>query len=165
LGGFVSWCSGVAVIQKQQEPPLHLPQGHGGGDKGRRQDNPRQRVEYWKELLGYVDAAYVRKFGRHYAWNNLARKNLWNLARAYAAWEVMALWDLYLESECWWARQTGWSVYGMVRDVGRLMDDARLKSLATKHEEYLSKRGNGAPTKPIDVFNSLFSASACKLNL
>jgi hypothetical protein len=47
----------------------------------------------------------------------------------------MALWNLYLESASWWAQQTGWSVYGMVRDAGRLMEDAGFTRLAKKHEE------------------------------
>jgi hypothetical protein len=41
---------------------------------------------------------FRKKFGRHYPWNNLAGKNLWNLARGYSSWEVMALWGLYLEA-------------------------------------------------------------------
>ena len=57
----------------------------------------------------------------------------------------MALWDLYLAGESWWARQTGWSVYGMIR------------------EKQLAKQCHGRLTKPRDVFNSLFSPSACKL--
>ena len=104
-------------------------EGCGERPQGRRgrhhHANPRPRVEYWHELLAYIDSAYVKKFGRHYPWSNLARKNVWNLARVHCAWRVMALWDLYIESESWWARQAGWSVYGMVRDAGRLMDSSR----------------------------------------
>ena len=151
----------MAVIRKNQETPLHPP---CQGDKGLRHANERPRVEYWRELLAHIDAAYRKKFGRHYPWNNLVRKNLWNLARVHSAWGVMALWDLYLASESWWAKQTSWSVYGMIRDAGRLLDDSGLKKLAVKHEEYLAMRRAAAPTKPIAVFNSLFSASACKLN-
>jgi hypothetical protein len=114
------------------------------GRRGSRQANLKPHVEYWRELLAYIDAAYRKKFGRHYAWSNLARKNLRNLARVYSAWETMALWDLYLESESWWARKTGWSVYGMIRDQGRLMDDPRLKQLARKHQETLANNSPGA---------------------
>jgi len=31
-----------------------------------------------------------------------------------------------------------WSVYGMIRDVGRLMDDARFKQFSSEHEERLA---------------------------
>ena len=79
---------------------------------------------HWPELLAYVDSAYVRRFGRHYAWSTLARKNLWNLARVHSVWGVMTLWDLYLAGDSWWARQSRWSVYGMICDAGRLMDDS-----------------------------------------
>jgi hypothetical protein len=146
---------GVAVIQKHQEPPLHLPHGNGGGDKKRRQANQKQQVEYWRELLAYVDVSYRRKFGRHYPWNNLARKNLWNLARGYSAWEGMALWDMYLASKSWWALQTSWSVYGMVRDTSRLMDDPRLTRLARQHEENLAKQHFGHIVSASDVLSRM----------
>jgi len=135
----------MAVIRKRQETPLHPP---CQGDKGLRQANQEPHVEYWHDLLAYIDSAYRKKFGRHYPWNNLARKNLWNLARGYSSWEVMALWDLYLPSKSWWAVQTTWSVYGMIRDTGRIMDDPRFKQLAFKHEENLAERRFGRASRP-----------------
>jgi hypothetical protein len=119
-------------------------EGCGERPRGRRgtwPTNPKTRVEYWHELLSYIDAAFSKKFGRHYAWSNLARKNLWNLARVHSAWRVMALWDLYLHSESWWARQTGWSVYGMIRSLPHTLEDSHLKQFARKHEESLITRG------------------------
>jgi len=115
--------------------------------------------------LAYVDAAYRKKFRRHYPWNNFARKNLWNLARAYTAWEVLALWDLYLASESWWALQTGHSVYGMIRDTGNLMDDSRFKQLAVMHEDQLAEQHYGKPIKLSDLFDSLLPRSASKLHM
>ena len=143
----------MAVIRKGQETPLHPP--YGRGDRGLRQANQKPHVEYWHELLAYVDAAYRKKFGRHYPWSNLARKNLWNLARVHRAWRVMALWDLYLEAESPWARRSGWSVYGMIRDTGRLMDDPRLKQLALRHEESLAKRRFGRFVSAGDILSHL----------
>ena len=147
----LSWRLGVAVIVESEDTPLHPPSGRG--DKRRRQANQKPRVEYWHELLAHIDAGYRKKFGRHYAWNNLARKNLWNLARGYTAWEVMALWDLYLESESWWAVKTTWSVYGMIRDVGRLTDDSRFNRFTLTHEESLGRQRFGRFLKPGDVLN------------
>jgi hypothetical protein len=72
---------GVAVVLESEDTPLHPPSARG--DKRRRQANEKPHVEYWRELLAHIDAAYREKFGRHYPWNNLARKNLWNLARGY----------------------------------------------------------------------------------
>jgi hypothetical protein len=156
---------GVAVIQKGQEPPLHLPHDDGGGDKRRRQASQKPHVGFWREMLAYIDAAYLKKFGRHYPWSNLARKNLWYLARVHSAAGVMALFDLYLESNSWWAKQTAWSVYGIIRDTGRLMDDRRLKQLAFVHEESLAQDRYGKQVKTSDVFNSLFSDDPRKLKM
>jgi len=50
----------------------------------------------------------------------------------------MALWDLYLESETWWACRTGWSVYGMIREVGQLMENPRFKHRAARDEKHLT---------------------------
>jgi len=150
----------MGVIRKGQETPLHPP---CQGDKRLRQANQKPHVEYWHELLAYIDSAYAKKLGRHYPWNNLVRKNLWNMARVHSAWGVMALWDLYLESESWWARRTGCSVYGMIRDAGRLMDDSRLKKLAANYEDGLAQYRIGMRIKTRDVFISLFSPSTCEL--
>jgi hypothetical protein len=156
--------SGTAVIGKGQETPLHPPYRRRG-DRGPRQANRKPHVEYWRPLLAYVDSAYVRKLGSHYPWSNLARKNLWNLARLYSAWEVLALWDLYLESGSRWARRTGWSVYGMIRDAGRLMDDSRFKKLAANHEENLAWCHLGGFASPRDVSIALFLKSAGKMRV
>jgi hypothetical protein len=51
----------------------------------------------------------------------------------------MALWDQYLQSSSWWAKQTGWSFYGMIRDTGRLMDDTSLNHQATEHQVRLTR--------------------------
>jgi len=152
----------MGVIRKRQETPLHPP--YGRGDKGLRQANKKPRVEYWHKLLAYIDSAYVKKFGQHYPWNNLARKNLWNMARVHSAWGVMALWDLYLAGESWWARQTNYSTYGMLREASRLMDDARFKPLVGEHEENLAKERFGGRINTREVFNSLFTPFACELS-
>ena len=149
--GVVSCSSGVAVSQKGEDTPLHPPSARG--DRGVRQANQKPKVEYWRELLAYVDATYVKKLGRHYPWSNLARKNLCNLARVHNAWGGMALWELYLDSQSWWARETHWSVYGMVRETGRLLDDSRFKHLALKHEEWLGSRQIGRFVSARDVLN------------
>jgi hypothetical protein len=151
---------GVAVILESDDTPLHPPSGRG--DK-RRQAKQKRHVEYWHELLAHVDASYRKKFGRHYPWNNLARRNIHNLGRVHCAWRVMALWDLYLESESWWAKQTGWSVYGMIRDSGRLMDDSRFKQIAFKHDQSLLERHSRGRANPGDIFNWLFPRAACAL--
>jgi len=58
-------------------------------------------------------------------------------------------------------REPGRSVYGMIRNVGRLLDDPRLKQLVLKHDERLAKQCYGRFPKPSDVFSSLFPHSAC----
>jgi|SRR5712691_10168960 len=142
----------MGVIRKSLETPLHPP---CQGDRRLRQANQKPHVEYWHELLAYIDSQYVKKFGQHYPWNNLARRNLWNIARAHSAWGVMAFWDLYLESESWWAVKTTWSVYGMMRDAGRLMDDSRFKQLAAKQEETLARQRYGRFGNSSDVIKEL----------
>jgi hypothetical protein len=156
LADLCSSQSGTAVIRKGQETPLHPPYRRRG-DREDRQANRKPHVEYWRPLLAYVDSAYVRKVGSHYPWSNLARKNLWNMARMYSAWMVMALWDLYLKGESEWARRTGYSVYGMIRDSGRLIDQSGFKRLAARHEEELAIQKYGQFAKPEDFLRSVES--------
>ena len=156
-------CLGVVVILENQDTPLHPPSGRG--DKRLRQADRKLHVEYWHELLAYVDAAYSIKFRRHYPWNNLTRKNLWNLARGYSAWEVMALWQLYMECQSWWAKKTYWSVYGMVRDSSRLMDDPQFRRIALKFEGRLAEEKYGVVIQHSRVFNSLFPCNTNELTV
>ena len=128
--------SSLAVLQKYKETPLHPP--YTRGDKGPRKANQKPHVEYWRELLAYIDSSYRKKFGKHYPWSNLARKNLWNLARVHSAWGVMALWDLYLERESEWARRTAWSAYGLTRDAGWLIEGPHFKEISRNHEGNLA---------------------------
>jgi hypothetical protein len=65
----------------------------------------------------------------------------------------MALWDLYLETKSWWARQTGWSVYGMIRDAVWLIDDWRLKKLPFRDEGKLARQHFATVPTPRDIFN------------
>jgi hypothetical protein len=144
--------SAVGLMQKGQGTPLHPP--FRRGDKRRRKANRKPHVEYWHELLAFIDSAYAKKFGHHYPWSNLARKNLWNLARVHSAWEVMGLWDLYLAGESLWARRTGWSVYGVIREAGWLIEDSRFKRLSLRHEEDLATQRYGRFAKPSDILTS-----------
>jgi hypothetical protein len=114
--------------------------------------------------LAYIDSAYVKKFGQRYPWSNLARKNLWNMARVHSAWGVMGLWDLYLASESWWAVQTTWSVYGMIGDSGRLLEGAGLKPLALKHQENLARQRFGQFSTTEEVLSSFGSRGNCGLH-
>jgi hypothetical protein len=151
------------VIRKRQETPLHPPYRRRG-DREDRQANRKPHVEYWRPLLAHIDSAYVRKVGSHYPWSNLARKNLWNLARLYSAWGVLALWDLYLENESEWARRTGWGVYGMIRDAGRLVDQPDFKQLAARHEEKLAIQRYGQFVKPEDFLRSVENFHGCAIS-
>jgi hypothetical protein len=76
----------------------------------------------------------------------------------------MALWDLYQESESWWARQTGWSVYGMIRDLGRLMDDPSFKQLSARHEEELAIQRYGHFARAGDFLQSVDERLGCSLS-
>ncbi len=148
------------MIRKGQETSLHPPYRRRG-DGEDRHANRKPHVEYWRELLAYIDSAYAKKFGRHYPWSNLVRKNLWNMAQLYSAWEVLALWDLYLNDESAWARRTGWNVYGMIRDSGRLIDQSGFKQLAARHEEELAVQRYGQFAKLEDFLRSVDSLNGC----
>ena len=163
LADLCSSQSGTAVIRKGQETPLHPPYRRRGDERGSPVE-PETTRRILAATLAYVDSAYVRKLGSHYPWTNLARKNLWNLASLYSAWGVLALWDLYLESESDWARRTGWSVYGMIRDSGRLVDQPNFKQLASRHEEELAIQRYGQFATVKDFLRSMENFQGCGIS-
>lgn len=74
------------------------------------------------------------KTGKRYFWTPLSRANVRTMMRVYRAAEMMALWDLYIETP-----HCAYLVYFMEREAGRLMDDPRFKPLVKKYDEMLFK--------------------------
>lgn len=119
--------------------------GFGGARRSRRPRKPRKprqrptrttAIEFWHDIFRHINIHAAEP----YPWQNSDRKILANAARKYGAAQVMAMWDFYISPENSWTKSTGKTIYGMVRDSARILDQAGFKTLARDYERYLLKR-------------------------
>ena len=95
------------------------------------------RIWNWHDIFRHINRRWAVVHGQNYPWNNADRKVLANTARKYGAPAILAMFDLYFQSGSAWDIRTKGSIYGMVRDGGRLRDDPRFKALYREHERRL----------------------------
>lgn len=88
-----------------------------------------ERIHFWHDLFRHVNGSWFKTHGQTYPWNNRDRKVMANAARKYGAATIMAMWTLYQAQPAAWHKLTGGTIYGMVRDSGRLLDLPRFKSM------------------------------------
>ena len=96
----------------------------------------RPRPEYIRDVRRYITAAWLKHSGQEFNWSPLARENLYRMALTFRAWELMAMWDIYLERP-----RVIYSVFYMGKVAAQIVADPRFKAIASKHEE----RFLGAP--------------------
>lgn len=96
-----------------------------------------EKIMNWHEIFRHINASWEKLHGRKYNWDMSARKILANAARKYNVPDLMAMWDIYMKTSGFWKKSTGGSVYGMVRDVQRILDHADFKPLSRKYRDKL----------------------------
>jgi hypothetical protein len=113
------------------EAELHLPlpqkiRGERQGWQRTRKNgafNKRQRIKFWNQLCGHINRTWKNKYGVGYPWQGIDRAILAQTARKYSAWDVMALWDIYLAADLKWKR-----LVGFLHSLNRWVDDPSYKS-------------------------------------
>ena len=96
-----------------------------------------EKIINWHEIFRHINDSWKKLHGRNYNWDMAARKILANAARKYSVPDLMAMWDIYMKTTGFWKRSTGGSVYGMVRDVERILDHPEFKPLSRVYRDKL----------------------------
>lgn len=113
-----------------------LPEAGQGAHATARKRARRVRPEYIRDVRRHIEQSFKARTDRYFQWTGLYRANLRTMMGVYTAWEIMALWDLYIE-----ASRNVYRLYYMEREAVFLMDDPRFKELSRKHEEFLIHLG------------------------
>lgn len=92
----------------------------------------RPRPEYIRDVRRLIVASWLAKTGQRWRWTPLDRNYLWRLAMRLPAWEIMALWDCYLERP--W-REVHITHFCQVTD--QLRDNRRFKDLMRMYRDRL----------------------------
>ena len=78
---------------------------------------------FWKELIQHINDSWGRrKRGAKYLWSGKDFAALKRVLVAYQAFDVMALWDCYINSSDDFAIKQGFSIPEFVRQIPRLVD-------------------------------------------
>jgi hypothetical protein len=100
----------------------------------RRYRQRRRRAEFIRDVRRLIVTSWLAKTGQRWRWTPLDREYIYRLALRVPAWEIMALWDCYLDRpfrEC----KIPHFCQGSVLD--RLRDDERAKPLADMYRDRL----------------------------
>jgi hypothetical protein len=93
------------------------------------------RDVFWKETIAHLKATWERKKpGAVFRFSGKEASLLRPQVRAYMAWGVMALWDVYLSTDNDWYRTQGYSVVAFCPAINALVDNPLWKGLAKKYE-------------------------------
>lgn len=92
---------------------------------------------FWKELIEHINSTWERKKrGAKYVWSGKDFAGLKRVLRVYQAYDVMALWDVYISSSDEFAQRQGYNVPEFVRQLPRLVD-GQWKAAAARYMEKL----------------------------
>lgn len=124
----VSYALDVSSREFPKETPSQAPQ------TGQRRSRRRPRAEFIRDIRRLVVTSWLAKTGQQWRWTAYDRECLYQLAMRIPAWEIMALWDCYIDQP-WRECTIPHFVQGFVLD--RLRDDVRAKTLADLYRKRL----------------------------
>lgn len=79
--------------------------------------------QFWKEMIEHLDKSWShKKRGARYPWSGKDFAHLKRILRIYQPFDVMALWDLYINSYDEFASKQGYNIPEFVRQIPRLID-------------------------------------------
>lgn len=103
-------------------------------NRPRRSIRRRRRPDYIRDVRRLIEASWLAKVGQRWRWTPVDREYLYQLALRRPAWEIMALWDCYLERPWHECHVTHFCEPGV---IDWLLDNPRFKSLAAMYMDRL----------------------------
>jgi hypothetical protein len=80
-------------------------------------------LPFWQEMIKHLNDSWSRKKrGAKYVWSGKDFAALKRVSAVYQAFDIMALWDIYIASDDEFARRQGYNVPEFVRQLPRLVD-------------------------------------------
>jgi uncharacterized protein YdaU (DUF1376 family) len=113
--------------------------GPGSHKKRQIATDARNAIENWQDLVDHIDQAWKTKKGAPYPWDGQEFKKLHALAKTYQAAGVMAMFDLYMQIQTYFGKLTGYTLDGLRRDIGVIVDDPRWKPLSKSYDDKLNE--------------------------
>lgn len=94
----------------------------------------REPSPYWKEMISHINDSWKKQKGNGYPFLGKDFKNLKNMTEIYPEWQLMSLWDVFMEAKSDWFDEAGKSISIFLSCLPWLVDDKRWKSRAREYE-------------------------------
>ncbi len=96
----------------------------------------KETSPYFHSMVEHINFTWKKKKQSGYFFRGRDFKELKNLTRIYPEWQVMALWDVYLQQDNnEWINENGFSLNGFYACLPWLVDDPNWKYHAKEYEK------------------------------
>lgn len=106
---------------------------------------------YWQALIDHIHNRWKAKKGFGYPFRGRDFKELKSATSAFAEWQLMALYDVFIENTGEWVVKSGYSVQAFISCLPWLVDDKYWKIRARSYEEKL------CPPLPPEILEAMKS--------
>lgn len=93
---------------------------------------------YFHPMIEHINFTWKRKKGHGYPFRGRDFKELKTMTRNFPEWQLMALFDVFMEHESEWVSESGHSINAFLACIPWLVDDATWKMRARGYEVKLA---------------------------
>lgn len=97
----------------------------------------KETSPYFQFLINHIHETWKNKKGFGYPFRGRDFKELKTATRNFQEWQLMSLWDVFIENDSEWVKKTGHSVNSFLSCLCWLVDDKYWKTNAKKYESKL----------------------------
>lgn len=98
----------------------------------------KETSPYFKHLVDHISKRWREKKGFGYPFRGREFKELKLATNSFMEWQLMALFDVFIDSQKEWVRGTGYSIGGFLSSLVWLVDDPNWKYRAKEYEEKIA---------------------------
>jgi hypothetical protein len=93
---------------------------------------------YFQFLIDHIHSTWKKKKGFGYPFRGRDFKELKTATRNFQEWQLMALWDVFMESNDEWVSKTGYSVGAFLGSLVWLIDNKSWKQRAKIYQDRIA---------------------------
>jgi hypothetical protein len=93
---------------------------------------------YFHHLINHISKKWREKKGFGYPFQGRNFRDLKNATSSFMEWQLMSLYDVFIENESDWVRESGYSVGAFLACLPWLVDDKNWKMRAREYENKIA---------------------------
>jgi hypothetical protein len=112
----------------------------------------QEKSPFWQKLIDHIFNRWKEKKGFGYPFRGRDFKELKTATRVFPEWQLMALYDVFIENTGEWVVKSGYSVQAFISCLPWLVDDKYWKIRARSYEE---KMVPALPAEILDLIQTI----------